>query len=299
MLRFGVKISQDGYEYDQILSICQEAERLGFDSFWLADHMYCWGRKVTEATSLEVWTTLSSLAPVTSKIRLGIMAVCQLFRSPALLAKMASTFDNISGARLELGMGACGPSTPTELIGYGYDVPRRAERLARLRETLQILKLLWTETITTFQGKYYHLQDAINNPKPIQKPHPPIWIGGEMHDILELTAEFANGWNCRRLGLEELDKKLDELRSLCSQNGRDFKTISKSWQGQILVADSSAETQEKKEKSDIIGGTPDQCISDIQQYADHGIDYFLLRFQGDKSLKPLQTFAEKVMPAVR
>ena len=229
MVKFGVKIVQKGYQIAQISKLCLTAEALGFDSFWVADHMYSWGRKPTNEPAFECWTLLSTLSAMTKTIRLGSLVTCQLFRHPALLAKMTSSFDVLSGGRLNLGIGACGPSTPIELGGFGLQFPKRAERLERLVETLEILKMMWTSDKSSFAGKYFTLTDALNSPKPMQKPHPPILVGGERDDILKVAAEHANLWNCRRLRLGDFRRKVEQLDSYCIANGRNAGDLGKSW----------------------------------------------------------------------
>lgn len=139
---------------------------------------------------LECWTSLSALATITSRLRIGTLVTCNSFRFPSLLAKMASTVDNISGGRLEFGI-SCG-WFKQEHLAYGIRFSSFAIRIQQLREALQIIKKMWTEEISTFDGRYYRLENAINYPKPLQKPHPPIWIGGKNVELLKLAAEIAN-----------------------------------------------------------------------------------------------------------
>ncbi len=300
MTRFGVKITQNGYTFNEISRVCVEAERVGFESFWVADHMYCWGRKPTEEISLECWTILSALSTLTRRIRLGTLVVCNLFRHPAVLAKISSSMDAVSGGRLEFGIGACGPSTPPELNGYGLAFPKRAERLQRLRESLEILKAMWTQPRASFQGEFYHVKDAICNPKPVQKPHPPIWIGGEREDILEITAKYGDGWNCRRFPLDEFRATVEKLEAHCSTHGRKGTDIQRSWQGPVLIARDEGELKEKEHRYGVnpgaIVGTPDEITAQIQRYVDAGATYFMFYFQDDKELSSLSLFAEKVSP---
>ncbi|MBI2185328.1 MAG: LLM class flavin-dependent oxidoreductase [Thaumarchaeota archaeon] len=300
MVKFGVKITQNNYSFDDISNVCLEAERVGFESFWVADHMFSWGRKPTEDVSLECWTILSSLATKTKRIRLGTLVVCNLFRPPPVLAKISSSFDVISGGRLEFGIGTCGPSTPPELSGYGFSLPKRAERLQRLRESIEILKTLWTQQRSSFQGQYYRLTDAICSPKPLQKPHPPIWIGGEREDVLDITAKYANGWNCRRFPLEQYRKTVETLDSYCVKYGRKPSDVQKSWQGPVLIGKDEADLKEKMGKYGInpgaLVGTPDKITEQIQRYIDAGASYLMFFFQDDRALKSLGLFAEKVAP---
>jgi alkanesulfonate monooxygenase SsuD/methylene tetrahydromethanopterin reductase-like flavin-dependent oxidoreductase (luciferase family) len=304
LVKFGVKISQSAYDYSQVSNICKTAEEAGFESFWIADHMYSWGRKPTADPSLECWTLLTALAVLTKRIRLGTLVICNLFRHPAILAKMSSSLDVISGGRLTLGIGACGPSTPFELGGFGISFPKRTERVERLGETLQILKLMWTRDKIDFSGKYYTLKDVYNNPKPVQKPHPPIGIGGERDDILKLAAKYANLWNNRRLPLEDFKQKSRRLDELCREYGRKEKDLMRTWQGSVLIARNENQLQEKLKKyapdRGCFVGTPEKVIEGLQKYVDAGVEYFMLYFEDDvDDLKSLNLFSEKVIPALK
>ena len=298
MVKFGVKIVQKGYTLPQIESLCFAAEHLSFDSFWLADHMYSWGRKPTDEPALECWTLLSHLSGITKTIRLGSLVTCQLFRPPALLAKMTSSVDVISGGRLNLGLGACGPSTPAELQGYGLSFPKRAERLERLTETLEILKMMWTSDKSDYHGKYYIISNVLNSPKPLQKPHPPILIGGEREDILKIAAKYADLWNCRRLKLDEFSRKVDHLNSYCLSNNRDPRQLLKSWQGSILISRNKNELDEKSKKfpreEGMMFGTPEIITEEIRKFVGAGADSFMFHFQDDIELGSLELFMDQV-----
>ena len=301
MVKFGVKISQFAYDFAQVSNICKTAEESGFDSFWLADHMYSWGRKPTRDPSFECWTLLSYLAAMTRRIRLGTLVICNLFRHPAILAKMSSSLDVISGGRLTLGIGACGPSTPFELGGFGISFPKREERLGRLEETLQILKLMWTQDTIDFSGRYYSLKNVYNSPKPLQKPHPPIGIGGEREDILKLAAKHANLWNNRRLPLEAFKEKNTRLDELCREYGRSENALMRSWQGSVLIGRNEEELADKLKKyrpeRGAFVGTPEKVIESVASYVDAGAEYFMLYFEDDIDLSSIQLFADQVLPA--
>ena len=296
LTKFGVKIVQAGYSYEQISSLCLAAEATGFDSFWVADHMYSWKRKPTDRYALESTTILSSLAALTSRIRLGTLVICNLFRHPAVLAKVASSIDSISKGRLELGMGAGGPSTPAELSGFGMAIPKRRERIERLAEAIQVVKAMWSEDIANYTGRYYKLSGVINNPKPVQKPHPRIWVGGERDDVLHVAAKYANGWNCRRYSPDAFKERVRALEALSS------KTMEKSWQGSILLGKSESDLAEKKQRYGVeegaIAGTCEQVIAKIQEYVNAGATYFMFHFHDD--LEPghgsLALFHERVAP---
>ena len=152
--------------FERVRNVVLECERLGYDSIWLDDHLM-YGK----TPILECWTTLSALASLTAKIRLGTMVLCNSYRNPALLAKMAATLDVISNGRLELGIGAGVQKDEHE--AYGIPFPKPSERIERMKEAVEIIKKLWTEENANYQGKYYTVNEAVCLPKPLQKPHPP------------------------------------------------------------------------------------------------------------------------------
>jgi alkanesulfonate monooxygenase SsuD/methylene tetrahydromethanopterin reductase-like flavin-dependent oxidoreductase (luciferase family) len=238
----------------------------------------------------------------TKKLRLGVTVLCATYRNPALLAKMASTLDVISGGRLEFGIGAGWAEVEHKAYGFPFDKP--ATRIGRLREAVKIIKSMWIEEKTSFHGKYYDIEGAVNNPKPIQKPHPPIWIGGGGEELtLKAIAELADGCNFIGLSPAEYRHKLDVLGAHCTRLDRNIDDVQKSWQGRILIARDEDEiramkkrTGEVDEEHNIVG-TPDSCVQKIREYTDLGVSCFMLVFPGaTKDLKPLKLFSEKVMP---
>ena len=305
MIRFGVKTSQarDYGDYAALRRVWLEAERLGFHSGWLFDHLFeLPGAGPSLEPCLECWTSLSALAAETKKLRLGVTVLCATYRNPALLAKMASTLDVISNGRLEFGIGAGWAGVEHEAYGFPFDKP--AIRIGRLRESVKIIRSMWTEEKTSFHGKYYDIEGAVNNPKPIQKPHPPIWIGGGGEGLtLKAIAELADGCNFIGLSTAEYSHKLDVLGEHCAKIGRNVNDIQKSWQGRILIARDEDELKEMKvkmgevdEEHNIVG-TPDRCVEKIREYTDLGVSCFMLVFPGaTRDPRPLQLFSERVMP---
>ena len=307
MIQFGIKTSQaiDYGDYAVLRKIWLEAERVGFKSGWLFDHFFeLPSMGPSYEPCLECWTSLSALAAETKKLRLGVTVICTAYRNPAVLAKMASTLDVISNGRLEFGIGA--GWAEVEHRAYGIPFEKPAVRVAMLKEAVKIIKKMWTEEKASFEGRYYRIKDAINNPKPLQKPHPPIWIGGGGEKLtLKAVAELADGCNFISLTPEEYKHKLEALQVHCTEVGRDFKQIQKSWQGRALMAKNDAELREKirrfaispQEISINIIGTSDQCINKIAQYIDVGVTCFMLSFpEATKDLKCLEAFSENVMP---
>jgi F420-dependent oxidoreductase-like protein len=258
---------------------------------------------------LECWTTLATLSSLTTRIRLGTMVLCSSFRNPALLAKMAATLDVISGGRLEFGIGA--GVQKEEHIAYGMPFPEARIRIERMKEAVEIIKKMWTEEKASYKGKHYEINEAICEPKPVQKPHPPITIGGGGEKLtLKVTAQYADRYDFGYLPSLELYKhKLEVLENYCRAVGRSPQEIEKScWPGgQVLISRDQKELDEKllqrKPKRVTIGdfeklnlvGTPDDCLKKLQPYADLGVTHFMLFFGDLPSLDGLRLFAASVM----
>jgi alkanesulfonate monooxygenase SsuD/methylene tetrahydromethanopterin reductase-like flavin-dependent oxidoreductase (luciferase family) len=281
MIRFGIVIPQEGLRYTDIRKVVWECEKLGFDSIWVYDHVF-WSDK----PFLECWTVLSALALETQKLRLGTLVVNNSFRYPSLLAKMAATLDVITKGRLELGIGA-GTSRSQEYLAYGIPFAKPSIRIRQLKEAVQIIKKMWTEEKTSFQGRYYCLKGAFCNPKPVQNPHPPLWISGRSEQLmLRVIAEVADGWNF--FGSTEEYENKTKVRKL-------RKKIKKLEQGNMLF-----EEYIRRIHLSIIGD-PERCIEKIDEYVSLGITDFMLSLPFahaySESLKSLQLFANYVIPS--
>jgi F420-dependent oxidoreductase-like protein len=211
--------------YETMTRVAQEAEALGFASVWLAEHFHSTtSPQPTKKMLFECWTATAALARDTTRIRIGQMVTCNGFRHPALLAKMASTVDVLSHGRLDLGIGA-GWYEP-EFLAYGYPFPKASVRLRQLREALQIIKAMWTEEEAYFEGKYYVLRGAINQPKGVQQPHIPILVGGKGEQVtLKLVARYADACNFTHPGPEEMQQKFALIQRYCEEIGRDVRGI--------------------------------------------------------------------------
>jgi alkanesulfonate monooxygenase SsuD/methylene tetrahydromethanopterin reductase-like flavin-dependent oxidoreductase (luciferase family) len=262
---------------------------------------------------LECWSTLVALSAVTTHLRLGTMVTCNSFRNPALLAKIAATVDVISGGRLEFGIGA--GVQEAEHRAYGFPFPAASNRIERLREAVEVIKALWTEEKASYKGKHYSIKKAVCEPKPLQKPHPPITIGGGGEKLtLKVTAQHADRYDWGYVPSLELYKnKLNVLETHCSMVGRDFQEIEKScWPGgQVVIARNRKELGAKivREKPNSVAledfertsliGTPDECVRKMQPYVDLGVTHFMLFFGDLPNLSSLQLFAETVAKKMR
>lgn len=269
-------------------------EELGFDSFWAADHL-TW----SNGRAAECWTVLSSLATVTKKLRLGTLVLCNLFRYPSLLAKMGSTLDIASKGRLEFGIGAGWKED--ECIMYGIPFPRPRERIERLHEAVQVIQELWHKDVANFKGKYYALTNAVLEPKPIQKPHPPIWIGAKGEKLaLPVVAELADGYNTGPCSLEVYAHKVSILKNCCEKIERQSQ-MKLSYAGRILLVkpkNSISNEQKSRLPADTIFGSPDECASRIREFINLGVAHFQLIFEDLPSTNGIELFRDEVLPLV-
>ncbi len=226
-LRFGLKLSGQDTTIEALRTVWRIADEAGFDHVWDFDHLASIGDGGPDRPIFEGWTLQAAMAQATKRVRIGCLVTGNTYRHPVLLAKEAVTVDHLSGGRLEFGIGAAW----AEVEHTMYGIEGLEHRVGRLSESLQIIKSLWTEERTKFDGRYYHLDDAIANPKPVQKPHPPIWIGASGESTLRLVARHADVWNAAGGGdagkMKELVAKLEDA---CGSVGRNVSEIRRSLQ---------------------------------------------------------------------
>jgi F420-dependent oxidoreductase-like protein len=308
-IRFGIQTPQEGVPYDALAGHWRAADELGFDSVWLDDHFYPVVRPQHEP-QMEAWTLLAALARDTHRIRIGILVGCNSYRAPALVAKMAASVDVLSNGRLVHGMGA--GWFQSEYDAYGYDFPAVGVRLAQLDESLHIQKLLWTEERASFTGRHYRLKDALCNPKPVQRPHPPIMIGGGGERVLlRLVARHADVWNNGGT-VAEFRTKLAVLRRHCETEGRPFDAIEKSWFGNVVIDADAARARARLERvaaawgqtaeqmdARALAGTPERVVERIREYVAEGVTHFIGMYGRVDDLRSTRLFAERVLPAFR
>jgi F420-dependent oxidoreductase-like protein len=220
----------DGWEppdaWRRTRDVAQQADRLGFESIWLFDHFHTVPEPTDEIT-FESFTTLAALAALTEKVRLGHIVICTAFRNPALTAKMISTMDSISGGRMELGIGAGWKRD--EWLAYGYGFPETKERLARLADDLGVIEAMLAgdkHQHATYEGEHAAVRDAINVPKPIQRPRVPIMVGGNGPNVTwRLAARHADELNVDGLSPAEVTEALPVIAARCEEIGRDPATL--------------------------------------------------------------------------
>ncbi|MFN5651510.1 MAG: LLM class F420-dependent oxidoreductase [Actinomycetes bacterium] len=294
-------------KWNKAVEIAVLAEQLGFDSIWVYDHFHNVPVPAHEAV-FECWTTIAAISQRTSRIRLGQMVGCNSYRNPGLLAKITSTVDVISGGRLDWGIGA--GWYENEYRGYGYEFKKPSDRIGMLRETVEIVKSMWTNAETTYDGKYYKMERANCDPKPLQQPTPPVWIGGGGEKVtLRVVAEHADVSNFGS-SVEEFVRKREILKGHCAAIGRDEETIRKTVSSEVFIRETEKEIIEAGSRSlwgesaeswraKALVGTPEQVSEKIQRYLDAGCTGFVPWCPDYPSTETLELFARHVMPNFR
>lgn len=317
-MQFGLQHPNYNFDYDgrdasQIIyslkNLATKAENLGFDSFWVMDHFHqisAVGKQ--EDSMLEGWTTISVLAGITSKIKLGTLVTGIIYRHPSVLAKMGATLDVLSKGRLFMGIGAAW--NQEESFAYGIPFPPNKERLLRLEETIQIIRKMWTEEpAATFNGKYYQINNAYCNPKPIQKPSPPIMVGGSGERYtLKIIAKYADA--CNLYGsAETIKRKLSVLNEHCKSVGRDYDSILKTKLG-FIVIDNDKEMVEKRVQQIskvipkeqvgefVIYGTPEDVLKQIELLEEVGVQYLIVDLEPYRELEALEIFGDSIIKKI-
>jgi F420-dependent oxidoreductase-like protein len=275
-MRYGLKLSQHARigEYRDVWRVADEA---GFDSLWNMDHIATIGGDPT-GDIFEAWTLLAGMAEATSRVRIGCMVTGNTYRHPGVLAKMAVTVDHLSGGRLEFGLGAAWAENEHTMFDLQFGTA--GERLDRLEEACRVIRSLWTEPRTTFEGRHYRVTDAIAEPKPVQQPYPPIWIGGSgRRRTLQITAEHADVWNSAGDGPEDfadLSRVLDEH---CAAVGRDPAEIRRTVQVRA-------------------GQVGDGLLTKVEEYARAGADEAIVIVAAGTALAQAEAVAE-LLPRLR
>jgi len=299
-VKFALFSPQAGFGWQALVERARLIEKLGFHSIWLVDHM--WTGAAPDIDHHECMAAMAGLGAATEKLRIGTLVICNSYRNPALLAKSLCTIDHISGGRLEVGVGA-GWMEP-EYRAYGYEFPPMGVWLKQFEEGVQILKLMFTEKRATFRGRYYAIENAINNPKPVQQPHPPITIGGSGEKVmLKIVARYADRWNCPA-GYRSFEEKFNILKEHCKTVGRDIDTIEISEQILICIGRTDEEVAQKWAMAQRnpfvrtgIKGTPPQIAAELAKRVQMGITTFTIFFSDLAPPATLEMFAREVMPA--
>ena len=266
-----------------------------FDSVWFADHV-----QFGDIPWFEGWTMLTYLAALRPELRYGHLVLCQLFRNPALLAKMAATFQYASQGNFVLGMGA--GWAEEEARAYNFPFPSPGQRVSELDEQVQIIQALWTKKNVTFEGKYHKVTNANCLPHP--DPLPPLLIAGNQPRMLNLVARYADWWNTGIDSLEQAKQWQEAMDAACEKAGRDPKTLRRT----AMIGCYCAPTEHKlKELMDEhqgplgmgFTGAPSQIIDQLQPLVETGFDYFIIRAGGvPKDLTTLEMLSQEVLPAL-
>ena len=225
-LRIGLKNSGQDTTVEQLEAVWRIADEGGFDHVWDFDHFASIGAGGPDRPVFEGWALQAAMAASTKRVRIGCMVTGNTYRHPVVLAKLATTVDHLSRGRLEFGIGAGW----AEIEHRMYGLEGLENRVGRLSESLRVIRSLWTEERTNFEGRYYRLADAIANPKPVQRPHPPIWIGAGGDQTLKLVARHADVWNVSNVGRDDPSEVVAKLDAACAAIGRDPAEIRRSQQ---------------------------------------------------------------------
>jgi len=272
-------------QWQTILDAANKIEALNYESIWVYDHFHT-VPKPTQDPTFECWTLMSALSQTTEKVRLGQMCTCNSYRNPSYLTKVASNIDVMSNGRLEYAIGA--GWYDHEYKAYGYEYPSDGERLKMLEESLIIYKLMTTEEEPKFEGKYYSIDGAINQPKPIQKPYPPLWVcGGGEKVTLKLLAKYGDYGNWD-VDVEGFIHKSNVLKQHCENEGRDFSVIGRTLHTNVLIANSEDELKSKISKLSTytnipedyyfnrpLIGTKDKVFDTINKFKEAGCSYLI------------------------
>jgi len=312
-MEFGVRLAVQGemgakgQGWDYTREMALEAEATGYDSVWLPDHVIN-AHMARAVPMLENWTVISALGALTKRVRFAGHTFNNSLRNPALMAKMAATFDVMFGGRLIYSLGSAW--FKDETVGYGLPWEDHDGRVAKLREALIIAKRLWTESEVTFEGEYYKLDRAILEPKPVQKPHIPIWVPGDSQATRDVVAELADSWLIYSKPPEVIHEWAQDMRR---RAGRDIpiamSTVCLAGLGDEQVQRwSHLYAEERKHRfavpptpADVLNenlwGTVEQCVERIRQWQAAGVTHLII--QPIPPLEGMRYFAREIMPAFK
>ena len=299
-----VKIEDPVEKFEAMTRVAQAADKGRWDSIWVYDHFHTVPTPLLEAT-FECWTITSTLVRDTKRVRVGQMVGCNGYRNPALYAKIASTVDVASHGRLNAGIGA--GWYEHEWRAYGYGFPELRERMGMFKEACEIIHRMWTEDYPVFHGKHYVIDRPINQPKGVQKPHPPLWIGGSGERVtLKLVAEFGDACNIES-DPDTIRRKLAVLRQHCEEAGRNYDDIIKSVELEVFPigkgddperATARARGYESFRESTLVADAG-RIAAHLEHLIEAGINYFIIYIPGIAyDHEPMLRFDAEVLPRV-
>ncbi len=272
-------------QWETIIQSANKIENLGYESIWVYDHFHTVPTPTQDPT-YECWSLMAALSQTTNKVRLGQMCTCNSYRNPSYLTKVASTIDVMSNGRLEYAIGA--GWYDQEYEAYGYDYPTPGIRLKMLEESLIIYKKMTTENEASYKGDYYEIKNAINQPKPIQKPHPPLWVcGGGEKVTLKLLAKYGDYGNWD-VDVEGFINKSNILRTHCENEGREFSDIGRTLHTNVIIGENKVDLNQKLEKISELTSIPkemylkkplvglqDEVFEKIDEFESEGCVYLI------------------------
>jgi alkanesulfonate monooxygenase SsuD/methylene tetrahydromethanopterin reductase-like flavin-dependent oxidoreductase (luciferase family) len=288
--RFGIFVPQLGLDAGDAIAAAENAERAGFESFWLMDHLFAPGAAHVDV--LESWTLLSAMAVSTSSIRLGHLVGCNPFRHPSLVAKMAATVDQISGGRLDLGLGW--GSVDDEFAMFGFDVGSRRQRSEQLAETIEILDLMFSGETFDYTGKHFRLSGAQGRPVPVQD-HIPIHIGGAGKQLtMPLVAKYADWWNCVASARSNFDE-IAPMRGTAKISVQYPVGVVVDEQSREKVAERAARRMPESSWGPALIGTPDELVAMFRAEVERGVELMIIRFHDRADAGTIELFGREVI----
>jgi F420-dependent oxidoreductase-like protein len=290
--------SDFGNHWDTTLAAAQASEKAGLDSVWLADHFMFpdYEHPDREKPVFDCFVALGGIAATTSRIRIGELVVGVPYRNPALLAKMLTTLDVMAHGRTIIGLGAAWHEP--EFRAYGWPFPSVRDRMEMLEEAVQLVDRIMTQRPASFGGKHYSVVEAYNDPMPVQKPRPPIMIGGSGEKVtLRIAAQYGDFCNVNG-DPDTVAHRYDVLRQHCERVGRPPEAVTRSNDVSILIAANEQELAQKKARYGTrfgLMGTPDQIVEGLQRYARAGSQYVTFNMPDANRVEPILLFGETVV----
>ncbi len=303
---------QEGVTWAQWVALAEACEEHGVDTLFRSDH-YLSNSAPREREALDAWTTLAGLAARTTRLRLGTLVSPVTFRHPSLLAKAAATVDHISGGRVELGLGA--GWMEEEHGAYGFRFPELSERLEHLAEQLEIVHRQWTEDQFDFDGRHYRLEGCAALPKPVQRPRPPLIVGGSAgRGTVEPAARFADEYNTLLADRDECARRRRRLDAACERHGREPRTLRMSLMTGFLVAENERAVRERarlvgerfggRDADEVVArnrargtaGTPEELVEGLRALEEVGVERVMLQHLLHDDLETVELVGREVVP---
>jgi F420-dependent oxidoreductase-like protein len=307
-MRFGHMLlthskGHDNY-FDTVTTLARATESLPIESLWFPDHFMFANpnRPDQQFEIMECFTSMAAVAAITERVKLGAYVAGVPYRNPAMLAKMLTTIDLISHGRSIIGLGAAWHEL--EFKAYGWPFEPARVRLDRLEEAIKVVVAMMTQRPANFAGQYYQVVDAFNDPWPVQRPHPPIMIGGGGEQrTLRLVAQYADYYNIFRATPDQVRHKYAILQEHCRAVGRAYEAIVRTSHVTVLIGKDRAEADAKRERhrrflAEPLIGTPDEVIAGLRAYRAAGSQYVIFNLQDGHLIEPLHLMGEKVIPAL-